>query len=265
MKFIRMYWRLWNRHQIPMRAAALTYTFILSLVPLLAVCLSILSLVFDVTRVSQDFKLFLFKHLATGAGANVGRQIDFVLTKVKFKTLGYVGCAALLITSLLLLASIEESINRIWAIRQKKAVWKRVLIYNLILVLGPISVSLSIATSTVVSRYFPQMLMKANLGIVLLSTLFLTLTYKIFPNKKVEWRAALVAGLLVAGGTELAKWVYAIYLAKALYYNQVYGGLALFPLFLVWIYLNWVLFLAGALFTFMLQHHRTFKVKGIYP
>lgn len=247
-----------------MRAAALTYTLILSLVPMLAVCLSVFSLVFDITKLSQDFKLILFKHLATGAGNEVGRYIDLLLTKVKFKTLGYVGFATLLLTSLVLLASIEESINRIWAIRKKKALWKRVLIYNLILFLGPLSVSLSIATTTVVTRYFPDMLLRANLGIVLVSTLFLTLTYKIFPNKKVEWRAALIAGVFVAGGTEIAKWIYAIYLAKALFYNQVYGGLALFPLFLVWIYLNWLLFLAGALFTFMLQHHKTFKVRGQY-
>ncbi|RZA08551.1 MAG: YihY family inner membrane protein [Proteobacteria bacterium] len=261
-KFLRMYCRLWNRHQIPMRAAALTYTLMLSLVPLLAVCLSAVSLVIDVKRLTVEFKLFLFKHLAIGTGKFVGQYIDIFLYKVRFKTIGYVGFAVLLLTALFLLGSVEESINRIWGIRRKKAMWKRFLIYNLLLFIGPISVALSVATSTVVQKFFPQLLLKANLGIVLISWLFLSFTYKIFPNKRVDWKAALTAGMLVALFTELAKWGYASYIAKALLYNKVYGSLAALPLFLIWMYLNWILFLGGALFTFMLQHQESFKVRG---
>lgn len=262
MNFVRMYLRLWLRHQIPMRAAALTYTLLLSLVPLIAVCLSALSLVIDLKRQSQDFKLFLFKQLTAGAGASVGRTIDSFLAKVQFKTLGYVGFACLLLLALFMLASIEDSINRIWSIHQRKRVWKRVLIYNLILMLGPVSVSLSIATTTIVAKFFPQLGLKASLGVVLISAIFLTLTYKIFPNKKVSWIAALISGVLVAVSLEIAKWGYAGYMAKMLIHNKIYGGLAGLPLFLIWIYVNWLLFLAGALLTFMLQHHGFLKPKG---
>jgi membrane protein len=257
-----MYLRLWSRHQIPMRAAALTYTLLLSLVPLIAVCLAAVSLVIDIKKQSLDFKLFLFKHLAAGSGVTVGRTIDTFLAKVQFKTLGYVGFAFLLFLALLMLASIEESINRIWSIRQKKKVWKRVLIYNLILLLGPVSVSLSLATTTVVNKFFPQLGMKASLGIVLISAIFITLTYKIFPNKKVSWLSALLSGVLAAVALEFAKWVYAGYMAKMLIHNKIYGGLAGLPLFLIWIYVNWVIFLAGALLTFMLQTHGFLKPKG---
>lgn len=257
-----MYGRLWNRHQIPMRAAALTYTLLLSLVPLLAVCISAISLVIDVKKVATEFKLMLVKHLAIGTGKVVGQYIDIFLYKVRFKTIGYVGFAVLLLTALFLLGSVEESINRIWGIRRKKAIWKRVLIYNLLLFIGPVSVALSIITTTLVQPYFPQISLKANLGVTLIGWLFLSLTYKIFPNKKVQWRAAFTAGLLAALFMELAKWGYASYIAKALLYNKVYGSLAALPLFLIWMYLNWILFLGGALFTFMLQHHRTFRIRG---
>lgn len=248
-----------------MRAAALTYTLILSIVPLMAVCLAAISLVIDVKKLSVEFKLFLFKHLAIGTGKVVGQYIDIFLYKARFKTIGYVGFAVLLLTALLLLASVEESINRIWAIRRKKAWWKRAIIYNLLLFLGPVCVSLSIATSALVQKFFPQLLLKANVGIVLITWAFLTLTYKIFPNKKVEWRAAITSGWLVAMFTELAKWGYASYITKVLVYNKVYGSLTALPLFLIWVYLNWILFLAGALFTFMLQHHHTYKVQGGMP
>jgi membrane protein len=246
-----------------MRAAALTYALLLSLIPLLAVCFSVISLVIDIKKITGDFKLFLFKHLAAGAGGMVGQTIDTFLQKVHFKTLGYVGFGVLLIIALLLLASIEDSINRIWSIRKKKKLWKRIVIYNMILFLGPVSVSLSIASATIVQKYFPQLLFKANLSIILISTIFLTITYKIFPNKKVSWLAALFSGLVVAVATELAKWGYAGYLGKMMIHNKIYGSLAAFPLFLIWIYVNWLIFLAGALLSFMLQHKNTFRIKGI--
>jgi membrane protein len=259
-----MYVRLWRRHQIPMRAAALTYTLILALIPLLTVCLSVFSLFIDIKKLSLEFKSFLLKNLAAGAGNVVSQTIDSFLGKVHFKALGYIGFAALLVTSLLLLSSIEDAINRIWAIRRRKQVWKRFLTYNLILLLGPVSVSLSVATTTLVTKYFPHMLFRANFGVVLVNTLFVTLTYKIFPNKKVRWGAAALSGLAVALACELAKWGYAFYVARALFYNKIYGGLAALPFFLVWIYLNWVIFLAGALLSFMLQHRKTWKLQG-YP
>lgn len=258
-KFLRLYVRLWLKHQISMRAAALTYTFILGMVPALAVCLSAFSLFFDINKYAADFKFFLLKQLAAGAGSNVTKYLDTFLSHVKFKAIGYVGFAALLLTSLLLLSSMEDAINRIWSIKKRKAVWKRIIIYNLILFLGPVTVSLSIASTALVSKFFPDLVVKANLSLVLISAIFLTLTYKIFPNKKVEWPPVIISGIVVALFCELAKWGYAIYTAKALFYNKVYGGLAVLPLFLVWIYLNWTIFLGGALLSYLLQHRKSHR------
>lgn len=259
--FFRLYGRLWNKHQIPTRAAALTYAFLLSIIPLLAVCLSVFSLVVDLKKISDEFKLFLFKHLSAGAGNLVGKTMDSFLEKIHFKTLGYFGSLMLLVIAFLMLAHIESSINRIWSIRTKKKLWKRVVIYNLILVLGPVSVSLSLASSTLVSNLFPQFFLKAHLGALFVGFLFLALTYKVFPNKKVRWLPALFSALLVVLAAELAKWGYAGYVSKALIHNRIYGSLAAFPLFLIWIFVNWMLFLSGALLTFMLQTHNPFRKK----
>lgn len=259
-KFCKTYINYWLKHQISLRAAALTYTFILGMIPALAVCLSAFSLFFDINRYAADFKFFLLKQLAAGSGLAVTKYLDNFLSHVRFKAIGYIGFAALLITSLLLLSSIEDAINRIWSIKKRKAIWKRFIIYNLILFLGPVTVSLSVASTAIVTNFFPAMILKANIGAVLISTLFLTLTYKIFPNKKVEWLPVITSGLIVAIISELAKWGYAIYTAKALFYNKVYGGLAVLPLFLLWIYLNWTIFLGGALLSFMLQHKKSLRL-----
>lgn len=260
LRFVRMYFRLWRHHQIPLRSAALTYTLILALIPMLAVCLSAFTLFWDVSDLNSRFMGFLMEHLAPGSGRVVKGHIQGLLEKVRFKTIGYVGFAVLLVISLLLLSSIENAINRIWSIRRHKDLWKRIVIYNLMLVLGPVAISLSIATTAMVTKLFPQYVFKANAGSVLINSLLLTLTYKIFPNKRVHWGAAFLASVLACGFFELAKWIYAVYAAKAMFYNKVYGGLAVLPLFLVWVYVNWNIFLGGSLLSYMIQHRSSFRV-----
>jgi membrane protein len=258
-RFVRMFIRLWSHHQISLRAAALTYAMLLAFIPILAVALSGGSLFIKARDLNTMLMPYLVQHLAPGSAVKVGQLINNLLGKVHFKAMGYVGFGALLITSLLLLSSIENSINRIWSIRKKKDLWKRVVIYNLLLVLGPASISASLATLTWISHLFPAYVARANLGAMLINGVLLTFVYKIFPNKKVSWIAAFVAGVAAAGAIDLAKWGYAIYTTKALFYNEVYGGLAVVPLFLIWIYVNWNIFLGGALLTYMIQHRQSYR------
>ncbi len=257
---LRMYVRLWAHHQISLRAAALSYALILALIPLLAVCLSGGSLIFPMRDLNTRFMGFLVQHLAPGSAAKISSLLTNFLAKVHFKAIGYVGFAVLLVTCLLLLSGIESSINRIWSIRKKKELWKRVVIYNLLLVLGPAAISFSLANVTLISHYFPNYVTKANAGAFLISTFLLAFVYKIFPNKRVHWTAAFVAGLFAAVAMELAKWGYADYTKKVLFYNQIYGGLALLPLFLLWMYVNWNIFLGGSLLSYMIQHRHTFRL-----
>ncbi len=258
--FFRMFVHLWAHHQISLRAAALTYALLLALIPLLAVCLAGGSLFLNVHELNTKFMSFLVQHLAPGSAAKVSVLLSNFVGKMHFKAIGYIGFGALLITCLLLLASIESSINRIWSIRKRKDLWKRMVIYNLLLVLGPATVSLSLSTMTFVARYFPNYVAKANIGVFLINAFALTFVYKIFPNKRVNWSAALFAGITAATACELAKRGYAIYTAKALFYNEVYGSLAVLPLFLIWVYVNWSLFLGGALLSYMVQHRDSFRL-----
>ena len=259
-RFALMYVRLWAHHQISLRAAALTYALILAFIPMLTVALSGGSLFLKARDLNAILMPFLFQHLAPGSAVKTGQFITGLMGKVHFRAMGYVGFGALLVTSLLLLANIESSINRIWSIRRKKELWKRVVIYNLLLVFGPASVSLSLATLTWISRYFPDYVRQASFGAVIVNALFFTFVYKIFPNKRVSWTAAFASALVAAGAIDVAKRGYALYTAKAIIYNEVYGGLAVVPLFLVWIYVNWNIFLGGSLLTYMIQHRDSFRL-----
>lgn len=253
---IKVFLKLWKRNQINMRAAALTYNFILSIVPALAVCLAILSFFLDIHSLSVELKLFLLKNLTTGTGNVVTQYIDGFLRNLRFRTIGYIGFGALLFTSVLLLSNIEDAMNRIWSIDKSKKLWQRIAIYNLMIFIGPFCLAISLAAKTLANKYFPHLLMQANTGTIVIMTGLFAFFYKVMPNTKVRWDGALFCGFLMALASECAKLIYAKYTAKVLFYNQVYGGLAALPLLLIWIYLNWIIFLAGTQFNFFLQNRR---------
>ncbi len=70
--------------------------------------------------------------------------------------------------------------------------------------------------------------------------------YRYVPNTRVRWGHALLGGLFVAAGLELAKKLLAWYLLSVPTYSMVYGTFAIVPILLVWIYLAWVIVLLGA-------------------
>ena len=215
-RFLRVYIRLWSHHQISLRAAALTYALILAIIPLFAVALSGGSLFIKGRDLRSMLMPFLVQNLAPGSVEKVGNFISDSLAKGHFRAMGYVGFGALLFTCLLLLANVENSINRIWSIRKKKDLWKRAVIYNLLLVLGPASVSFSLSTVTFVGRMFPRYLARANIGAFLIDILMFGFIYKVFPNKRVHWFATFVGAFSAAFACEAAKYLYAIYTHKAL-------------------------------------------------
>ena len=250
---------------MPMRAAALTYTFILGVVPAIAVCLSIFSFFVDIKQKQSQLRTFILQSLTTGTGNILIKHLDEVIQNVRFRTIGYVGFIALLFASLMLLSSVEASINQIWRIRSKKKLWKRVFVYNMILVFGPICLSLSILASTVVNQFSPALLAQAHFSALAINAVFLTLIYKILPDTKVNLFASIIAAITATLAGELARHAFTSYTAKAMLYNQLYGSLAALPFFLIWIYLSWMIFLGGVLLNYMIQNRNQFKLKGAFP
>ncbi len=256
LKFTRVYLQLWVRHQIGMRSAALTYTTMLAMIPLIAVGLAAVTALVDVRSYSQDLRMFLLKNLTAGSGNLVSQYIDQILNKVRFRTIGIVGFSSLVVTALLMISSVESTLNRVWSIRKPKDIFSRFALYNLFLLLAPISVAASIAATTFVVKFFPGKVFQAQITAVIITTVFVTFVYKLFPNTKVHAGWSLLCAFLVAFLIEVAKVGYGFYTSKALIYNKVYGGLAVLPLFLLWLYLNWNIFLGGSLLNYALQNRK---------
>jgi membrane protein len=187
---------------------------------------------------------------------NIAKQVLSYLNQFAAKAgeMGWAGALALLITALALILTIDRKLNDIWRVRESRPLTQRVLVYWAVLTLGP----LFLAGSLSVTSYA----LSASSGLVkalpsqvkfLLDTLQFALMasgvaalYRYVPNTRVRWSHALLGGLFVASGLELAKKLLAWYLSTVPTYSVVYGTFASVPILLVWIYLAWVIVLLGA-------------------
>ena len=275
----------WKRHQITTRAAALTYTSILSVVPAIAVCVFLFAKVSTLGGIPQSihwfllkhlqekyirwvieftdfsdapikFKLFLIENLAAGLGSNVFEHLDNFISNVRFESIGVSGTIALLITSILLLFTIENSMNKVWCVPINKGFFRRICLYTLALIFAPLVLSISFTTSTLVTSFFPAFLLPAKIATFSSTTILMTFCLVFLPNTKVHIRPAFISAIYVSVGLELLKFAFGIYTKNALIYSALYGGMSALPFFLVWLYFNWMLFLSGCLLCFTLQNYK---------
>src|SRR5438477_3129910 len=137
---------------ITLRAAALTYLTLLSLVPLLAVAYSVVDLVSGQAPFRDAVQKYVNEQLGIGAGAAIAGALTTFTTKATVKTLGAIGFAVLLVSSLSLLWNIESAFNHIYAVKRPRSAVQRLLTYWAFLTLGPIFLTLSIYVTWTISR-----------------------------------------------------------------------------------------------------------------
>lgn len=249
--FARFVWRRFVDDRCFETAGALAYTTVFALVPATAVALGVLS-GFPVFQTWSDrLAEFVFSNFVPEAARAVA---DYLLEFASGAAgLTMAGVTALLLSALLTLSAIEATFNRIWRVETPRPTLTRFLVYWTVLSLGMLLAVASVALS---SYLFSLPLLGAaaagqgslllRLSPTLVALLAFTLAYVVVPNRKVALRHALVGGLLATVLFDLAKYGLAEYLRQVPSYQQLYGALAVIPIFLLWIYLSWVVVLLGA-------------------
>ncbi|MFZ2651788.1 MAG: YihY family inner membrane protein [Burkholderiaceae bacterium] len=234
-------------------ASSLTFTTLISLVPLATVMLA----VFSAFPMFSNFEVALQKYfLQSLVPDSIAKPVLAALTQFAAKSnrLGSVGLVVLFITALALMLTIDRTLNSIWRVKTPRPIAQRVLVYWAAATLGPVllGVSLSFTSYAVsVSQGFVQAL-PGGVNMLLAAIEFTLLAggaaalFHYVPNTHVQWRHAIAGGLFVAIGIDLAKRGLAWYLAQVPSFAVVYGAFATVPIFLIWIYLGWVIVLLGA-------------------
>ena len=234
-------------------ASSLTFTTTISMVPLFTVALAIFSAFPMFARLQSNLQRWLVQSLVP---ENIAKQVLSYLNQFAAKAgqMGWAGALVLLITALALILTIDRKLNDIWRVRESRPLTQRVLVYWAVLTLGPLflagslsvtSYALSASSGLVTTLPGELKLLLDTIQFVLMATGVAAL-YRYVPNTRVRWSHALIGGLFVASGLELAKKLLAWYLSTVPTYSVVYGTFASLPILLVWIYLAWVIVLLGA-------------------
>lgn len=234
-------------------ASSLTFTTTISLVPLFTVALAIFSAFPVFSQLQNILQRWLVESLVPD---HIAKQVLSYLNQFAAKAgqMGWAGALVLLVTALALILTIDRKLNDIWRVRQSRPLTQRILVYWALLTLGPLLLAGSLSVTSFALSASRSMVAGLPGGLrFLLDTLQFGLVmvgmaalYRYVPNTRVRWSHALVGGLFVAGGLELAKSALAWYLAKVPTYSVVYGTFATVPILLVWFYLAWVIVLLGA-------------------
>ncbi|HEX7636836.1 MAG TPA: YihY family inner membrane protein [Burkholderiaceae bacterium] len=239
--------------RLGLTASSLTFTTLISLVPLLTVMLA----VFTAFPMFSAFQSGLEKYfLQTLVPTNIAKPVLGALTMfaTKASRLGAFGLIALGITAMALMLTIDRTLNAIWRVRRPRPIAQRVLIYWAAVTLGPLILGASLTISSVAISASAGLVrhmaggVSASLGVAefLVLATAMSALYFYVPNAPVSWRHASAGGLFVAAGFELAKRGLALYLKLVPTYSNIYGAFATVPIFLLWIYLGWMIVLFGA-------------------
>jgi membrane protein len=241
-------------------ASALSFTTLLALVPLATVTLTFVAR-FPVFQQWLDaLEHFLLLHMLPATAENVVHHYIREFTENAASLTG-ISILFIAVTAAMATATIEREINLIWGISRRRPFARRVVIYALGLTVGPVLVGASLSLTTWLIAHslaalplgapFSELLLKPLP--LLFTTAALTVLYIAVPAQPVAGRHALTGALLAALAFEGAKHGFALYLTQVPTYRLVYGAIAVLPVFLIWIYLCWLIVLAGAAVTATLE------------
>ena len=259
-----------------LRASALTFYSLLSIVPVVAMAFGIAK-GFGFQRVLQEQLLESFP-----AHKEIMLQvIDFaqsLLENTEGGLVAGIGVAILFWSAIKVLGNIEYSFNDIWGVKQSRSWGRKFTDYLAVILIGPllliISSSITVFLTTQI-RFITEkfVLLGAASSIIFLILKFMpyciawilfSFIYIFMPNLKVKFTSGLLAGIVAGTFYEVSQWAYITFQVGVASYNAIYGGFAALPLFLVWLQVSWLIVLFGAEISFSHQNVDMYEFEPDY-
>ena len=253
------------RDNCALRASALTFYSLLSIVPVIAMA-------FGIAKgfgLEQRLETQLYLRLA-GQEEVLENVISFarsLLENTKGGIIAGIGVLVLFWTAVKLLGHIESALNQIWKVKSRSFI-RRFTDYLAIMLLSPLLVIVSSSVTVYITTQVtaitgklallrvasPLIFFLLRLLPFALIWLLFILIYMVMPNTRVRFTSALIAGII--GGTvfQLAQGFYISAQVLMAKYNAIYGSFAALPLFLIWLQLSWMIVLFGAQIGYAHQH-----------
>ncbi|ROU44035.1 YihY family inner membrane protein [Neisseria gonorrhoeae] len=251
--------RRFSEERVPQAAASMTFTTLLALVPVLTVMVAVASIfpVFD--RWSDSFVSFVNQTIVPQGADMVFDYIDAFRDQANRLTA--IGSVMLVVTSLMLIRTIDNAFNHIWRVNTQRPWMMQFLVYWALLTSGPLSLGVGISfmvgsvqdsvLSSGAQQWADALKTAARLAFM---TVLLWGLYRFVPNRFVPARQAFVGALITAFCLETARFLFTWYMGNFDGYRSIYGAFAAVPFFLLWLNLLWTLVLGGAVLTSSLSY-----------
>ena len=236
-------------------AAVLSFSTLFAIVPTLTLIFSVFSLSPYFVDLQQYLEKFLFEQLLPKNYEVVSQYIhQFIASAQKLKGISIV---FLLFAAIFLFREVDHRINSIWGMKKTRYFGLGLLIYLLVLVLGPLFLAGSLFVSSYLSAsklfvFVPMGGIFISSLPIILSAIGLSLLYYFIPSEKITFKNAIKSGFIAAFFLEVLKSILFIYINYFPLYELIYGALSMLLLFMLWVYFSWVLVLFGASVSFCL-------------
>jgi membrane protein len=258
LKIIILAARGFSRDKVQLRASALTFYSLLSLIPLIAIAFAIAKgfgldskleeTIVENVRFGEDVTDFLLETSRSALERTSGGYIAGV------------GIVILFVSVMSLLENIESSFNHIWQVRTARPWYRKFTDYFTFLLIAPIFIILSsslmvfvntemveiIDGAKILSFFKPVVKFLLKFAPYLFFWISMTILFVVMPYTKVRFVPALIAGIITGTILHLLQWLYFEIQYGMMSLNAIYGSLALIPLFVVWMQSSWIIVLIGA-------------------
>lgn len=250
-------------------AASLSYTSLIAIVPLFAIGLSVFSAfpVFD--SVKEQIQEFLLRNFVPTIEQEVSQYlIEFIDASAQLTTIGVV---SITITAILMLSTIENSLNFIFKVTRPRRLTTKITLYWTVITLGPLLLGTAFSMRGylfTLQRFMPQDIAGTEILISklipsMITMLLLVLVYVLVPNKKIKISNAFVGSLVAVIMFAFLRKGFAYFMIKAATYKTLYGALATLPVFLIWMYLAWAVVIFGAVVTAALEEYQQLDKRSL--
>jgi membrane protein len=263
--------RRFNLDKCELRASALTFYSLLSIVPVVALAFAVAK-GFGVEKVLGEQLMAKMQGQEEVAERIIGFAQSF-LENTKGGAIAGVGIVLLFWTVIKVLGNVEKSFNDIWGVKTSRAMGRKFTDYLSIMMICPVLLIIASSVTVLLTTQVSAMLERLSflgyladaliwlLKIVPYAVIWLVFTfvYVFMPNTKVELKAALWGGILAGTIYQLVQLAYITFQIGVSNYGAIYGSFAALPLFLVWLQLSWLIVLLGAEISFAHQNVGTYE------
>ena len=254
------------RNRCILWAAALTYTTVFALVPMLAVTFSLFHAFGALKGLEGKLRSFILQVLVPGAQEKLIGTINTLIERLNAGAIGAVGTVLVFLAAVFLLAQLELILNEIWGLKRHRPFFYRLAIYWTAITFGPPLMALSIGIPATLRSYRAVEWLGHYISVDLFRLLPYVFVWSIFtgiylfmPNTRVRFSAAALGA--VVGGTlwQIAGLGFTLYTSTVLVYSALYGSLGVIPLFFLWLFISWSIFLFGAELSFVVQNYNLLR------